>query len=418
MAWSQFFVDIWTQLWGGGEKMSYTSLREAYVDARIVETCDNYARADAPLLEQTERQGSNGDDLHYDDDETFWQDKLANPDRGWDADVFFHYAVLSEWVARVPGLYWKPESAKLRQLSPAAIEHESDRWITYKPSGKSQKVMGGIGTFRLPSANDGTRLVTLTTTGNASAGVPALIFPDVWDKIRKFRSPEGRLLSYGKARWQAMAQGWAERFQSTRDIPRGYLVLDDPDAIQIDEFQFSNPVQIHPFTVMEYYTGSKELFDYVYATADTGDPNYRSYLETFFGQYRNELNRYGRYLLAGDMVNSLWDAEYDSPEALRRSDPSAVPQLNLLEARVRESLQGKDTIADLLEVMGRTCADGEDVKTLSKEVGIPPTIWFRGGTVAEICSQFLDAILHRNKLPEFVEVFALRYSSVTNLLMG
>jgi hypothetical protein len=325
------------------------SLLEAYTGVRIMETNDNYARADTPLLAQPEILHTDIPSYFHDfeQDQRFWEKVFSDPEGVWGMQVSFGKAALSEWVARVPGLFWKPEAEQLRQLSPTAIENKSERWTTYTPWGKSQKVMGGIGAFRLPPAVDGTRLVTLTTSLNASAGVPALVLPDVWDKIRQAGSSEGRAIN-GQVRWQPMAQGWAARFKSTRDSPRGYLVLDNPNAIEVlDE---KAPTQFHPFTVMEYYSGSRELFDYVYATADTGLADYRGQLTRFFDMYKDVQGRHGRYLLAGDMVNALWEAEYDSPADLRRADPSAQSQLALVEARVRERLLGEDTIEWLLEV--------------------------------------------------------------------
>lgn len=384
------------------------ALREAYIGAHIIETSDNYARADAPLLTRTESQ--HGGLYDYEgSDRSFWERRFNDLEGAWDIGFRFYAAALSEWVARVPGLFWKPEAQRLRRIAEEKITYISDGWRAYSPQGKSEKVMGGIGTFRLPPAVDGTRLVTLTTTCNASAGVPALIFPDVWDKIGQHGLREGRLLD-GEAHWQAMEDGWATRFKSTRDVARGYLVLDNPDKIQIlDDLA---PVQIHPFTVMEYYSGTRELFDYVYATGDTGNPDYRTLLEGFFHIYKDENDRCGRYLLAGDMVDALWDAEYNSPATLRHADPSSESQLELLEARVQERLLGEDKIEELLEALGTTSDSAEDPKRLSLDIGIPPALWFVGGSVAEVCSQFLDAVVRRNKLAELVDIFALQYPSL------
>ncbi len=328
------------------------SLREAYVGVRVMETGDNFTRADAPLRSPPETRVSQSDEF-FDDDGLVWERILHDPEGTWGLTFRFHDLVLSEWVARVPGLYWKPGAEQLRRLSPAAIEPTPDRWTQYRPWGKSQRVvMGGIGTLRLPPAQDGTRLVTLCSSLNASAGVPALLAPAVWDKIcpRPPYQAEGKVLS-GAARWQPMAEAWASRFPSTRDIPRGYLVLDNPDAITLHEE--TSPTQIHPCTVMEYRSGAKELFDFVYATADTTEPSYRGKLESFFDRYKGEQERYGRYLLAGDMVNALWEAEFNSPAELRRDDPSAGSQLALLEARVREHMLGEGTIEALLEASAR-----------------------------------------------------------------
>jgi hypothetical protein len=52
------------------------------------------------------------------------------------------------------------------------------------------------------------------------------------------------------------------------------------------------------------------------------------------------------------------------------------------------------------------------VKRLSMDVGIAPAIWFRGGSLAEVCSQFMDEVVRQKKLEELVEKFALDYPHV------
>ena len=383
------------------------SLLQAYTGARIVETNDNYARADGPLKTAREVEPSSGT-LYFYEDGDFWVRILQQSGQLWNSTVVTKGpVVMSEWVARVPGLFWTPESLRLRQLTPAAVESKSNGWSTFTPWGKSQLVMGGIGTFRLAPGADGTQLVTLSSSHNATAGVPALISPDVGQKIRRRGRCEGRAL-YARGRWMPMAEGWADRFKSTRALPRGYLVVDDGDAVEVLDMQ--GPVQIHPFTVMDYHSGSKELFDYVYATADTGEPAYRSYLARFFDSYKKAKERDGRYLLPGDSVDPLWDAEFSSPADLRRTDPTAQSHLGLLEARVREHMLGDDTVERLLERIAATATSPEDIQRIAKDASIPPARWFRGGTLAQIASQLVAEAVSLNKLDALVEAFAFDHS--------
>lgn len=379
-------------------------LRRAFVGCRVIETAENYARADAPLLDRPAESRQEHGRGYYDDRE-FWHSILSDPDASWGASVSIDPVAFSEWVARVPGLYWRPDSERLRQLSPEAVEYQSQAWITFRPWGKSQKVMGGIGTLRLPPAQDGYRLATLTTTCNVSAGVPALVSPEVWEH---HRLGEGVVLG-GQARWQPMARGWSSLFPSTRGVPRGTLVMDQPDDIRVFEADNRVPTVIHPFTIMEYYQGGLELFDYVYAAADTGEAGHRDRLERFFDAYKDRHDRFGRYLLAGDAVNPLWDAQFEGPEDLRRADPSAGSQLSLLEARVRERHLGEELTENLLEALSAICDTADDVRRLSDEAGIPPAVWFAGGTVAEVSSQLVSAALERDRLAALVEVMAAQY---------
>jgi hypothetical protein len=342
------------------------SLKEAYVGARTLETFVNYARADAPFGAPPGVPDTPKQDYLW-EDEGFWRSVLKEPEKAWGVRFHIDRALLSEWVARVPGLFWTEDAEKLRNLTATYAELISDRWQAFAPLTKSEKVMGGLGTFRLPPAEDGTRLVTLTTSYNASAGVPALVTADVWDKIGQAGPCEGRLLE-GAARWQPMAGGWAARFKSTRDVPRGYLVLDNPDAITtIDALA---PIQIHPFTIMEYRAGSNELFAYVYATGDTAYSDYRGYLSEFFDAYKDEGGRFGRYLLA------------------------------------------EGTIEEVLVALGSVARSEADLRRLSHDVGIEPDFWLRSGTPAEMRSEFVDEVVRQKKLAELVEVIALQAPAV------
>ena len=88
--------------------------------------------------------------------------------------------------------------------------------------------------MRLPPTSRGDRLATIATSGNVSAGIPALITDEVWSgcKLR-----EGSVVVFRGAKWEAMEESWASRFPSTRGIPRGYLHLNWPQAVDCrDDF--------------------------------------------------------------------------------------------------------------------------------------------------------------------------------------
>lgn len=382
------------------------SLKRAATASRLIETADNYSRADDPLRYGPEIRQSDSYPYAVYDEGDFWHSVFGQPETWWGRKLEITLpSALSEWVARVPGLYWKPESAKMRELTDDAIEMQSARWITYTPQGKSQKVLGGVGTLRLAASADGYRLATLALGLNVSAGIPALIAPDVWEY---HRLGEGSLVR-GRGRWQAMASEWSSHFPSIRGIPRGCLVIDTPSDLEVDESDVA-PTLLHPFTIMEYYQGNAEYFDYVFASADTGDARYRQELEVFFDGYRRERGRLGTYLLAGDIANPLWDAQYDSPAALRRADAAAESELNLLEERIRRRMLGDDTIETLLQVLGRHVDSVNELKQLSDEIGFPSATWFRGGTVAEGSNQLIDTALQHKKLDALVEVCMTRFS--------
>lgn len=388
------------------------TFQRAYTGARILETNENYASADAPLTSTPERTPADRN-YFFSEDSEFWEAVFWERDRIWGATIELDAAAVSEWVARVPGLFWKPEMRELREL-----RHEKHSivggWKVYDPPLKSRKVMGGVGTMRLPMAPDGSRLISLCTSLNASAGIPALISSEIWHQLTRDGPAEGRLIGLHGARWIPMSQGWASRFPSTREIPRGYLVLESPDRIFLR--REVAPVLIHPFTVMEYREGPRELFDFVYATADTSKPDYRRSLERFFGWYAGESGRRGRYLLTADMLNPMWEARYESPAELRRDDPAAGSQLALLEERVRRSMLGDDAIDWVLEALGRVARSPADFERLSADIDIEFAVWYRGGTTpAETSSLFVEEVLRdggQDKLLELIEVLARRHPAL------
>ncbi len=385
------------------------SLLHPYIGTRVLEASANYALADGPFIKPPEPRTSLHD-YELRADRQFWYEVMANPDQKWGGRFRSQEPVaISEWIARVPGLFWKPGVHQFREFQMSVVGRDCHP-VTHPPPMKSIRVMGGIGTLRLAPSEDGTRLATLTTGLNGSAGIPALVSPEVWDKICKRGPAEGRLIQMrAGARWQPMSAGWATQFQATNDIPRGYLVVRDPDAIDI--LPQVAPILINPFSVMEYREGAKELYDFVFATAFTGQ-EFRSRLEVFFADYARARNRYGRYLLAGDMVHPIWEAEFNTPAELRRTDPAARSQLALLEARVRQHMLGDDTIERVLEALTKSCHTSTDLQRVSSDCGIEPGLWLRGGSLAELASQLVEETLRQDKVTELIETIAGLYPSV------
>jgi hypothetical protein len=382
------------------------SLRTTLVGANIVETMQNYTRADDPLLQTGFAIVNTGvtkptSAVTLYDDDVFWQYVLQDKTilRYW---FEFHEVTVSEWVARVPGLAWSKEAIRLRNN----VEH-LERMIggyAYTPPVKSEFVMSGIGSLRLSPGADGSALITLSAFGDASLGIPALMSADVFDKIQQDGSVEGRIIS-GQARWVGMSETWAANFPIVNKLPRGYLLLDKPEDITVSAGL--KPTQIFPFTVMEYESGASELFDYVYVAASTGDKQYRQRVDAFFEKYKGDIGGRAEYLFNADMIDPLWPATYQSPADLRRSNPGAPSQLFLLEARVRERQIGKTDIELLLKSMGETVTD-EDAKVISDEIGIPFANWYISGLkTADMCSAFVAAAIQHDRVPALLQALAI-----------
>jgi hypothetical protein len=375
-------------------------LQCALVGARIIEAAENYARSDVPTPPTKITPKSN---LSYYDDEHFWCQVLSRPSESWDARVkFLDRVIFSEWVARVPGLYWRPESEKLRRFSSDAVEGYDLGGATLRPYGKSQIVTGGVGTLKLPPSSEGYRLGTVTMTANVSAGVPVLLSPETWNA---HHLREGTLIQIGQASWARMPIEWSARFPSTRGLPLGCLLLTDVDSLTVAG---QGAAQIHPFTIMSYTDGAAELFDFVFATGNTGDRNHRGGIEEFFESYKDRNGRHGRYLIAADVAQPLWDAEYSSPAELSRANPAAPSHLKLLERRIQARLRGDCTEEDLLKALC-SLPDVDYLRRISTQIGIEPSTWLTGGTLADAAAQFLSRV-SQQQLPGLVESLAIEHA--------
>lgn len=198
------------------------SLRELYKGTKIIETIENYSFAEQLFQNQENKRTKSSH--HFFKDEDFWQEVIASPSKYWGQKVDLMRFVISDWVARVPGLFWSKSSGLIREHTLKDIAKQSKRWIEFNPPGKSKKVMGGIGTLLLPPTDDGKVLLSVSAGCNASSGIPILCFPEVIDQLD---IKQGDCVDIIGAKWQPMDTHWASKFASTKDIPRGYLVIDD-----------------------------------------------------------------------------------------------------------------------------------------------------------------------------------------------
>jgi hypothetical protein len=376
-------------------------LQRAFIDARVVETVENYSLACVPPA-SPKPERSQPSKLIYYDDEVFWREVLSQPASAWNKRIRFADKVaFSEWVARVPGLYWRPESERLRYHSDDDVEGHDLEGVTLRPHGKSRIVMGGVGTLKLPPSLQGYRLGTVTMSANVSCGIPVLVSPETW---KRHSLCEGALLRVQESSWVQMPLEWSVRFPSTRGLPLGCLLLTDPDVLRV--VGQNEAVKIQPYTIMSYVDGAAELFDFVFATGRTGDVQYRNKLEDFFDSYKQREGRQGRYLIAADIGEPLWDADYTRPEELSRADPAAGSHLKLLERRVRSRLDGEDTETRVLQALC-TAPDIDHIRRISTHVGIDPSTWVTGGTIAAAAAQFLASIDREQHLPGILEALAL-----------
>lgn len=357
--------------------MNDAGLDRAAKGAAILDAVANYGRA---VIDAPPPRPQSAGFLFHASDEYFWTNLpvAPHPQPFGSAVGIPMPLILSEWVARVPGLYWT-ESARLRRAKGRElVESRSGHAITLKPFGKSEVVAGGVGTLKLPPSNDGYHLVTITSSANASAGVPALISPEVWDH---HHLGEGAVVSVTEATWQPMSGTWTPLFPTTSHLPRAYIRIDDPDAVTVTERGAAT--EVHPFSIMKYYSGAAELFAFVFDTAYTTDPGHRREVERFFETYRNAEGRMGEYLLDADVTQPMWRSRYHSPAELRQAE-------ELLERRIHDAMIGIDLTERILIILSQL--NHGELQRISDDLGIPPQTWFQGESVAKEAVNFLARV--------------------------
>jgi hypothetical protein len=379
------------------------SLQNLLTGAKIIETLENYAIAEA--IEST-FVDTNEEKLHmYFDESDFWNDVLADRDRYWNSKIDLYNFVVSDWVARVPGLYWSNSSKLIREHTAADISIQSNEWIEFNPPGKSKKVLGGIGTLLLPPLSDGKVLLSVSAKCNASTGIPILFYPEVYEALKV---KQGDCVVIRGATWQPMDVQWAAKFHST-DIPRGYLVIDSLEKISIEQQNF--PIVYHPFSLMEYERNGGLFYDFVYVSADSKVKDVDKKIKMFFDDYAQKDARFGEYLINPNVVSPIFDSRFLSPSELTTQTEKA--KLSLLYERVKGLYLGGHALEELISKIPNFYDSAASIKTLASNIGISKSKLEESSAV-NMASQLIDLCLKYNKQEELVDRLSVEYNEIFN----
>jgi hypothetical protein len=381
-------------------------IKEAYKATRILETLSNYSIADnltnAKIVSISTDNVSDRVDIHSDD--MFWNIILKNPDSFWNKEFGFYWCVVSEWVARIPGLFWAKGSESIRNFSETEIANNKQGRKEYSPPGKSGKVLGGVGTLKfLPDIN-GNTLYTLTFSCNSSVGIPALFTQEIIDSL-KIR--QGDALFIRSAKWVKMSLDWARQFESTKNIPRGYLLINDPNNIKIVERDRS--IECHPFSIMEYQKGNALLFDYVFVTSVMAKRDNRKRLEVFFENYKKKENRNGKYLFACDITNPLFKSKYNAPFEMK--DDYENNQMDILEERIRKEYFKDHAIDEIVQLIPTFYKTAAAIRTLTDIIELPVAN-LKDDSAAKMSIQLLQMCIENNKVENLIDRMAFENPSI------
>lgn len=367
-------------------------LTQAYMTTRIAEAAINYTKADEPIPDGTSPLP---DTVHaeplYSDDH-FWETVFKEPEAYWDKTFETNGSFrFSEWVARVPGMFWHPESRRFQELASKGVSEELPSGLkVYPPHQKTPFVMGGTGTLRLPPDHLGRRLCTISSMKNASVGIPAIIYPEVWEhhKLKEGAPIDGIFI------WKKMDQQWSQHFLSTRHIVRGYLEIRHPD--QMKTYDDPSQMMVHPFSIMEYEKDSLRLYDFMFFTMDQGTD--RTAMKSFLTAYA-EKHGHATYLLESDINTPVFDGMYSDPAQFRAEGKE---HLDFMTTRMNEILQGKTLQEEILNLL-TTRYQPDDLRAVSVRIHIAPALWDIGGSMADRAVAFINEVNDKNKTHELIE---------------
>jgi hypothetical protein len=379
-------------------------LLNAYKAAKIVETVENYSLSENNAITAS-RLPIHTENEWFFSDEEFWKTIISDPDKYKNTRINLHSFTVCDWIARVPGLYWASPSFELRKHSIEDIVVQSKDWMEFTPPGKSRKVMGGIGTITLPPNDEGKRLLSVSSSCNASLGIPVLLFPDV---IEHFKLKEGDAIRIINAIWQPMAETWSKRFASTQ-IPRGCIIVDSVDKIQI--VRRGLPVAYHPFSIMEYQSGDALLYDFVYLTVDSKLDNVRNRINDFFVSYARKENRFGRYVLNPDMVQPLFETLYTSPLEMHQASEKA--KLELMYKRISKQGFKQITLDRLIEVLPHYYNSSVTIRRLANNIGVSPAM-LQEDNAASMSAQLINYCCSVSKTEELIDRMNVEYPQIFN----
>jgi hypothetical protein len=377
------------------------NLQTLFKGTKIIETIQNYSLSGISKIDENTRKSSG---KYFYREESFWKNIIDNPARFWGKEIDLYNFVISNWVARVPGLYWSETSQNMRIHQKSDIAFQSQEWTVFNPPGKSKKVLGGIGTLLLPPTEEGKVLMSVTSSCNASTGIPILVNPEVLDALKL---KQGNSVSIKKAKWQPMDIQWSKQFDSVKGIPRGYLIIDSPDKIEI--YNDDCPVVYHPFSIMEYEHKDTILYDFVYVTADSKVKDVDLDIEKFFEDYRKKEGRNGEYLLNPNIINPIFESRYMSPYELQK--PSEKAKLKLLHERIRGAHFNDIAIELLINDLPKFYQSSNSIITLARSIGINPAI-ITEDSAASMSAQLITLCIEREIVEVLVDRMIVDYPQI------
>lgn len=378
-------------------------LSKAFKGAKIIEAIENYGvLADKKELLSEDNFAKTEELCHT--DREFWSLVFSLGDEIFNRRFSFNSVGVSDWVARIPGLYWTSAAHILRKNADCNFILESKFFNELNPNDKSKKVLGGVGCIKIPPDEAGNRIITISTHSNASSGIPVLITAEIFERLKLKQGDE---LIISKTKWRGMSAEWSKRFATVKDVPRGYLVADsDSKIVKVGRSRI--PIEYHPYSILQYDLNDSLLYDFVYMTVTT-DQDERKQIDEFFEYYRTKNNRFGTYLINPNLVNPCLDAKYSHP--IDMVSPSEQANLNLIYERIRDVQFNNVTIEELLHILPKYYGNVNALKKLASNIGISTALLMEESGTA-MANQLVNLCIKRKKIEELIDWLVLEYPKI------
>lgn len=201
----------------------------------------------------------------YRDEKDFWADVLRGNEpgeklRSGDQVVLKGFR-LAAWVPRVPGLYWKDESRRLRAAAESERLPPGSALGVYTPVGQTRRILGGVGNVRLLPSGTG-RLIGASSSGMYWQGIPMLVQDEAW---RAHGDIPAGIEADVQGVWTPMPREYAQMLGGDAGIPRYCLVVDRREQVVPQKTGWGG--WSSAWTIFEYRgTDDRLTYDFAYCT--------------------------------------------------------------------------------------------------------------------------------------------------------
>lgn len=346
------------------------SVNDLDISVGVVTGLRDYARL--PLYVRMGTDAQSQVKFTFTTDKDFWTDVL-NRRIGTGSVVELNRFVLSPYVPRSPGTYWKAESAAYRQ---AAERHviESKKYTVYGPFGKTLHVLGGMGSVRMAPSR-GAQLLSASglpkgwdgawngnpylghTMPTSWTGVPVLIEGAAYDQFRHL--PDMTQVTLRGA-LSALPQEYAKWLFGNEGVPRLRLSVSSPaQIIPLEDPPSRGYYEVCPWTLFEYCPGSTALrrYAYSYFHHNVFERDQADEAAEFIRNYVSE--RSGTILIEYDAVEPRLDALLSISE-LQNPDVNRIRLRDLIQQVKHDTFSERDVHYDRIpELLTKSCNNGD-----------------------------------------------------------